>query len=53
LFWVLGLFFGSGLVFAGLRKLTAHQGAGVTLAAQAAALALIVGVVVLVVRRRR
>lgn len=50
--WVLVLFFGSSLAFAGVRRLTNGQGAGVTLAAQAAVLALIVGGIVLYVRRK-
>jgi hypothetical protein len=48
--WTLALFFGSAIVFGAVRKLTEDQGAGVTLLAQLAALALIVGGIVLVVR---
>lgn len=49
--WTLALFFGSAIVFAAVRRLTADEGAGVTLLAQLAALALIIGGIVLVVRR--
>jgi uncharacterized membrane protein YhaH (DUF805 family) len=49
--WTLALFFGSAIVFAGIRKLTDGQSALVTLGAQLAALALIVGTIVIVVRR--
>ena len=49
--WVLVLFFGASVVFAGLRRLTEGQGTAVTLAVQVGALAVIV-VAVLVVRRR-
>jgi len=49
---VVALFFGTYLVFALLRKLTEDSPALVTLGVQLAALALIVGVIVLVVRRR-
>jgi hypothetical protein len=51
--WVLVLFFGASIVFAGLRRLTEGDGAGVTLAVQLAALAVIVTVIVVVMRRRR
>ncbi|MEX2194003.1 MAG: hypothetical protein WD844_01840 [Thermoleophilaceae bacterium] len=50
--WLLVLFFGASVVFAGLRNLTEDEGIAVTLGVQVAALALIVGAVVLVVRRR-
>ena len=48
----MALFFGTYLVFAVLRKLTEDSPALVTLGVQLAALALIVGVLVMVVRRR-
>ena len=51
--WVLVLFFGASVVFAGLRRLTADEGTAVTLAVQLGALAVIVTAVVLVARRRR
>lgn len=51
--WVLVVFFGASVVFAGLRRLTEDESTGVTLGVQVGALALIVGIVVLVVRLRR
>ena len=51
--WVLALFFGTALAFAGLRRLTHGAGTGVTLAVQFAALAVIVAALVLFVRRKR
>jgi membrane protein DedA with SNARE-associated domain len=53
LLWVFVLFLGTSVVFRALRRLTEDQAAGVTIAVQVAALAAIVGVVVLVVRRQR
>jgi hypothetical protein len=50
--WTLVLFFGSAIAFAAIRKLTEDAGRGVTFAVQFAALLLIVGGVVFVVRRR-
>jgi uncharacterized membrane protein YhaH (DUF805 family) len=49
--WTLALFFGSAIAFGAIRKLTEGEGVLVTLAAQLAALALIVVAIVLVVRR--
>jgi hypothetical protein len=49
--WTLVLFFGGALMFAGIRRLTEDQGAGVTLAVQGAALVLVIAAIVLVVRR--
>jgi hypothetical protein len=49
--WTLALFFGSAIAFGAIRKLTEGEGALVTLAAQVAALALIVAGIVLVMRR--
>ena len=51
--WVLVAFFGASVVFAGLREITEDESTGVILGVQVAALALIVGVVVAVVRLRR
>ena len=51
--WVLVLFFGASIVFAGLRRLTEDESTAVTLAVQLGALAVIVGAIVVVVRRRR
>jgi hypothetical protein len=50
--WTLVLFFGSAIAFGAIRKLTEGAGAGVTFVAQFAALALIIGGVVLFVRHR-
>jgi uncharacterized membrane protein HdeD (DUF308 family) len=52
LLWVLVLFFGCSVIFRGLHRLTEDESTGVTIAAQVGALALIVGVVAVVVRRR-
>jgi uncharacterized membrane protein YhaH (DUF805 family) len=49
--WTLALFFGSAIAFGAIRKLTEGQSWLVTLAAQLAALALIVVAIVLVMRR--
>ena len=51
--WVLVVFFGGSVVFGGLRRLTEDEPAGVVIAVQLGALALIVAVLVLVVRRLR
>jgi hypothetical protein len=48
--WTLALFFGSAIAFGLVRKLTAHQGAVVTLLVQLAVLAVIIAAIVLVVR---
>jgi hypothetical protein len=50
--WAIALFFGCSILFAGIRKLTQDQGAGVTFAVQFAALVVIIVAVVLIVRRR-
>jgi membrane protein DedA with SNARE-associated domain len=52
LLWVLVLFFGTALIFGGLRRLTEDQSAGVTIAVQVAALAVVLGALVVWVRRR-
>jgi hypothetical protein len=49
--WTLALFFGSAIAFGAIRKLTEGQGTLVTLAAQLAALAVIVAAIILVMRR--
>jgi hypothetical protein len=51
--WVLVVFFGGTVVFGGLRRVTEDSPAGVVVAVQLGALALVIGVVVLVVRRLR
>jgi uncharacterized membrane protein HdeD (DUF308 family) len=50
--WAIALFFGCSILFAGIRRLTQDQGAGVTFAVQFGALVVIIGVIVLIVRRR-
>jgi uncharacterized membrane protein HdeD (DUF308 family) len=50
--WVLVVFFGTSVLFGGLRRLTEDESTGVVVAVQVGALAVVVGVVVLVVRRR-
>jgi hypothetical protein len=51
--WVLVVFFGGSVLFAGLRRLTEDESTGVVVAVQLGALALVIGLVVLVVRRLR
>ena len=51
--WVLVVFFGGTVLFGGLRRLTEDSSTGVTIAVQLGALALVIAVVVLVVRRLR
>jgi hypothetical protein len=53
LLWVLVVFFGGTVLFGGLRRLTEDEPAGVVIAVQLGALALVIAVVVLVVRRLR
>ena len=52
LLWTLVVFFGASLAFSGVRDLTADESTAVTVLAQVALLVLIVGAIVLVVRRR-
>ena len=51
--WTLVLFFGASVMFGAIRKATEDEGTGVALAAQAAAGALLIGAIVLFMRRRR
>jgi uncharacterized membrane protein HdeD (DUF308 family) len=51
--WVLVVFFGGTVLFGGLRRLTEDSSTGVTIAVQVGALAIVVGALVLFVRRRR
>jgi uncharacterized membrane protein YhaH (DUF805 family) len=51
--WVLVLFFGASVAFGGLRRLTEDESTAVVVGVQLGALALIVGAVVLAVRRLR
>ena len=49
--WTIAIFFGCSIAFAAIRRLTEDAGRGVTLLAQLGAVAVIVTVIVLVVRR--
>ena len=51
--WTLVLFFGATVLFGALRRATEDSSTGVTIAVQVAALALLIGAIVLVVRRLR
>jgi hypothetical protein len=51
--WTLVLFFGASIMFGAIRKATEDEGTGVALAAQAAAGLLLVGAIVVFMRRRR
>jgi hypothetical protein len=51
--WTLVLFFGGWLLFGALRDATEDYGTAVSVLIQLAVLAVIIGVVVLVVRRQR
>jgi hypothetical protein len=51
--WTLVLFFGASVMFGAIRKATEDEGTGVALAAQAAAGLLLIGAIVLYMRRRR
>lgn len=53
LLWLLVVFFGGTVVFGGLRRVTEDSSTGVVVAVQLGALALVIGVIVLVVRRLR
>ena len=53
LLWVLVLFFGASLVFAGVHRLTEGESAATVAGGQIAALALILVALVVVVRRLR
>ncbi len=53
LLWLLVVFFATSLIFGGLRRLTEDQSAGVTLAVQLGALAIVIAVLVVLVRRFR
>ena len=50
--WTIALFFGCSIAFAAIRRLTEGAGRGVTLLAQVGAMAVIIAVIVIVVRRR-
>jgi hypothetical protein len=51
--WALVLFFGASIMFGAIKNATEDEGAGVALAAQAGAGLLLVGAIVLFVRRRQ
>jgi hypothetical protein len=51
--WTIVVFFGATIMFAALREATRDAGAGVTLAVQLLAGLVVVGAIVLFVRRRR
>ena len=51
--WTLVVFFGGTVLFGGIRNLTEDQPAGVTLGLQALAGLVLVGVIVVIVRRSR
>jgi len=51
--WLLVLFFGGTVLFGGLRRLTEDSSTGVIIGVQLGALAVVVLVLVLVVRRLR
>jgi hypothetical protein len=51
LLWTIVLFFGASIMFAMIRRATEHSSTAVTVGAQVAALALLIGAVVVFVRR--
>jgi len=51
--WTIVLFFGASVMFAAIRDATRDEGAGVSLVAQLAAGLVLVGAIVVFVRRRR
>jgi hypothetical protein len=51
--WTLVLFFGASIMFAAIHDATRDEGTGLSLAAQLAAGLLLIGVIVVFVRRRR
>ena len=53
LLWTLVVFFGASIMFGAIRNATSDEGAGVQLAAQLGAGVLVVGAIVLYMRRRR
>ena len=52
LLWTLVVLFGASIIFAMIRNATADEGIGVTLGVQALAGLILIGVIVLIVRRR-
>jgi hypothetical protein len=51
--WTLVLFFGASIMFAAIRNATRGEGTGLSLAAQLAAGLVLIGAIVVFVRRRR
>ncbi len=51
--WTLVLFFGASIMFGAIREVTKDEGTGLSLAAQLAAGLLLVGAIVVFVRRRQ
>jgi hypothetical protein len=51
--WTLVAFFGASIMFGAIANITSDEGAGVRLAAQVGAGALLVGAIVLFLRSRR
>jgi hypothetical protein len=51
--WTLVLFFGASIMFAAIRSATEDEGTGLSLALQLVAGLVVVGAIVLFVRRRR
>ena len=51
--WTLVVFFGASILFAAVRDATKDEGTGIALLAQLAAGALLVGAIVVFIRRRR
>lgn len=51
--WTIVLFFGASIMFAAIRDATRDEGTGLSLGAQLAAGLLLIGAIVLFVRRRR
>jgi MYXO-CTERM domain-containing protein len=51
--WTLVLFFGASIMFGAIRNATEDEGTGVSLGIQLAAGLLLIGAVILFVRRRR
>jgi hypothetical protein len=50
--WTIVLFFGASIMFAAIRNVTRDEGTGLSLGAQLAAGLLLVGAIVIFVRRR-
>jgi MYXO-CTERM domain-containing protein len=53
LLWTLVVFFGASIMFGAIRNATDDESAGVQLLAQLGAALLVVGAIILIVRRRR